>query len=202
MSVPSWNIWRDPHDPLLDVEASLRLSYEALPAAARSALCQVSVFPVSFGADAAQKVIEAPSGNEVDDVLEELCFLSLLEWDEAAQRYSLHDLVRVFASARLEDTETVRLRHARHYMVVADTARAFYHQGGAVLLAGLALFDRERAHIDVGWAWTVASSGNTNADALLLNYANATASIASLRYDARHKRIPLYRGTSGGTAIR
>jgi hypothetical protein len=115
---------RDPRDPELDVEAALRLSYEALEEAARMALCQLSAFPTSFDPDAARNVVEVPTGNEVDAALENLCVLSLLEWDEKSARYNLHDLVRVFAVAQLTDREkaNVAFRHAQYYTEVAAHA--------------------------------------------------------------------------------
>ena len=84
---------RDPHDPELNVEASLKMSYDALEEVAKSALCQLSVFPTSFDLDAARNVVVVPSGNEVGIVLEDLCLLSLVEWDAKLERYGLHDLV-------------------------------------------------------------------------------------------------------------
>src|SRR5205823_4336293 len=55
--------------------------------------------------------------------------------------------------------------------------------------AGLALFDHERAQIDAGWGWARERAGDPDADALLLNYGNATGNISQLRYDIRRERI-------------
>jgi tetratricopeptide (TPR) repeat protein len=180
---------RDASDPELDIEASLLLSYAALNPAEQSALCQVSIFPTSFDAAAAGAVVALASGYTVDGVLEELYLLSLLEWDAALERYSLHNLVRAFAAARLADADLVRLRHAQHYARVAWHAEDdLYLKGQA--LAGLALFDQERSHIDAGWGWAMIHAGEPDADVLLLDYAAATVNVALLRYDARGQRIP------------
>ncbi|MDQ2999009.1 MAG: tetratricopeptide repeat protein, partial [Chloroflexota bacterium] len=62
--------------------------------------------------------------------------------------------------------------------------------GGAQLLAGLALFDRERAQIDASWAWASERASDAEADALLLEYIDALTYIGELRYDKRRERIP------------
>jgi hypothetical protein len=138
----------NPDDPEASVEASLRLSYSTLSPEAQAALCQLSVFPTSFDLPAAQRVIAVDG--DVVEVLELLRRRSLLERDVGTKRYDLHDLVRAFGAERLEDADIVRLRHARYYAGVAAQAGDLYGQGVARLLSGLALFDRERIHIDAG----------------------------------------------------
>ena len=177
----------DPDDPHASVKASLRLSYDALEGAAQAALAQMSVFATSFDLAAALAVVQLEG--DVEAFVDLLVRRNLLEWDEQLQRFSLHELVRVFAAAQLEDTEAVRLRHARHYAEVAAQAeKDLYLKGEA--LAGLTLFDRERTHIDAGWRWARERGGDSDADALLLEYANATVIIGLLRYDTRRARIP------------
>jgi tetratricopeptide (TPR) repeat protein len=178
----------DPDDPQACVEASLHVSYDALAPQAQQLLCQISVFPTSFDLAAAQ-VVAAIDG-DVTEALELLRRRSLLEWDAAVERFSLHDLIRMFAAAQLEDADAVRLRHARHYVEVAAAARTLYLKGGATTLRGLALFDQERSHIDAGWNWALAHAGDQDADALLRDYAEAGEYIGDLRYDDRHERIP------------
>ena len=177
----------DPDDSQADVEASLQLSYDALEPHARAALCQLSVFPASFDSEAAMAVV-AVEGDRTE-ALELLRRHSLLEWEANVQRFSLHDLVRAFAAARLEDADAVRLRHARYYVRIAAHAQDdLYRQGNA--LAGLALFDQERAQIDAGWGWAMAHAGTRDADKLLLLYAIRLYAIAEIRYDRRRERIP------------
>jgi tetratricopeptide (TPR) repeat protein len=178
----------DPDDPQAGVEASLHVSYDTLAPQAQQVLCQISVFPTSFDLAAAQAV--AAIDGDVAEALELLRRRSLLEWDAAMERFSLHDLVRAFAAARLEDADAVRLRHARYYVGVAAAAKQLYKEGRAATLTGLTLFDQEREHIDAGWRWARERAGEPDADALLLNYAGATAYVGDLRYDTQRERIP------------
>ena len=179
----------NPDDPTTSVEASLRLSYDALESSVRMALCQLSVFATSFDPAAALAVV-AVEGDGME-VLELLRRRSLLDWDAQVQRFSLHDLVRVFAATYLEDADATRLRHAQHYARVAKSVGGFYMEGGVATLAGLALFDRERMHIDAGWMWAMAHAGDQHTDALLLDYPNALSAMADLRYDQRERILQL-----------
>jgi tetratricopeptide (TPR) repeat protein len=184
---------RDPRDTELNLEASLQLSYDILTDAARTALQQLSVFPASFTLDAACQVLALPAGDAVNLLLEELDRLSLLDYDQALERYSLHDLMRSFAAARLADTDTdadaLRLRYARYYAQLAAYAQNDLYLKGAAL-DGLRLFDLERPHIDAGWAWALPHAGEPDIDGLLLDYVAATVYVALLRYDTRREHIP------------
>jgi tetratricopeptide (TPR) repeat protein len=216
-----------PDDTEANIEASLRLSYDALDAAAQSVLRQLSVFAAGFDLAAAEATLtpspspaagegsragpssvaivslpspvaaaslpspvatgEGPGVRALMSLLRRRC---LLEWDAARERYSLHELVRAFGAIRLEEAEIVQMRYAQHYAKVASRADDLYLQGGERVLAGLALFDAERAHIDVGWGWARERAGGPDADQLLLDYPNAVFAMADLRYDSRHERIP------------
>jgi tetratricopeptide (TPR) repeat protein len=178
----------DPDDPQARVEASLHVSYDTLAPQAQQALCQISVFAASFDLAAAQAV--AAIDGDVAEALELLQRRSLLEWDATVERFSLHDLVRAFAAARLENADAVRVRHARYYVRVAESAQQLYLRGDKALLDGLALFDREFVHIDTGWRWALEQAGSQEADGLLLDYTNASAYLCSLWYNERDERIP------------
>jgi tetratricopeptide (TPR) repeat protein len=183
---------RDPDDPDVNVEASLALSYDSLDTPIQSALCQLSAFPASFDRSAAAAVVALPalaSAEALENVLSALYRRSLLEYDLAADRFALHDLVRVFAAARLTDAADLQLRYAHHYVGVAQTAEAYYAEGNDQV-RGLALFDQERVHIDAAWAWVQQQALSQSTDELILAYALATTYIGNLRYDKWHERIP------------
>jgi tetratricopeptide (TPR) repeat protein len=199
---------RDPDDPNTSVEASLQLSFAALDPQAKQVLCQLSVFPSSFDIIAAKAVVQAPGEGQgtttvehgrVEDVLDLLYRRSLVNQDKETKRYSLHDLVRVFGPGRLEGEEAVRLRYAQYYAKVAAAADELYRKGGESGLLRFMLFDGERANIDAGWKWAREQTGGTSQeiDALLLDYAYATACVCALRYDKRHERIPQLEATLG-----
>ena len=82
------------------------------------------------------------------------------------------------------------LRHARHYVQRCAHAEQQYPDGKQE--SGLALFDHERAQIDVAWSRLVSKVhvSDTNTHLLILTYADATASIGEIRYRLHEERIP------------
>jgi tetratricopeptide (TPR) repeat protein len=178
---------RDPDapadDPTASMEASLQLSYDALEPLSRTALCQLSIFPTAFAqqvAVAAVAVRGKAQGDIGSELVSELRRRSLLDWNEATAQYSLHELVRVFAAHRLNQTapdvqQMVRLRAAQWYVGVAqqragalepgamDASRPQSVQEGkfsppvraAERLEALAWLERERENLvaSVEWAF-------------------------------------------------
>jgi hypothetical protein len=106
-------------DSQASVEASLRLSYEALGPVARDVLCQLSVFAVRFNQVAIEMVVSTE--NDLFETLELLRRRSLLEWDATAGLYGLHDLIREFGSARLKNRRAVYERANRWYNLIFHT---------------------------------------------------------------------------------
>jgi tetratricopeptide (TPR) repeat protein/transcriptional regulator with XRE-family HTH domain len=182
---------RDPDDPTLDVGAVLALSYAALASAPQATLYQLSVFVADFDLSAAQAVVVLDQEQSLEAVLGDLYRRSLLDYNSALERYILHDLVRVFAHTRLdaETNEALMLRYAQHYVQIARQADKLYLQGGESVLMGLALFDRERAHIDAGWTVLLGQMAGPESDELLIAYADATVYCGYLRYDVRRERL-------------
>lgn len=182
----------NPNDPRASVEASLQLSYVSLDTSIQDTFCQLSVFPTSFDLAAAKKIIitkEVP-----EKVLGQLLRVSLLEWNDAAKRYDLHDLIRAFGAARLKDPDSIKLRHAQHYIKVASHAQDDLYMNGETL-AGLRLFDQERTHIDSGWDWAKkqSASASIDGDLLLLGYAKVTDFLGELRYNPRNEYLPRFK---------
>ncbi|RRR73445.1 MAG: tetratricopeptide repeat protein [Candidatus Viridilinea halotolerans] len=179
---------RDPDDHELDVEASLALSYHLLDATLQHTLSHLGVFGASFDLPAVGAVLDGVAQEALETQLGQLYRRSLIEF--AQGRYDLHELVRAFALAHLGDNErTARLRHARHYIAVAEEAQQQFLAGGDSISVGLARFDRERANLDAARRWLQAHSGDVEIDELLLDDANATAHSGDLRYDMRGERI-------------
>lgn len=140
---------------LSPVEAALSASDGLLDVQLRTRWYVLSVFPRDFDARAAAAVWEMDA-DAAQDALGELLRRSLTEFDPAAQRYRLHDLIRVYAAGRLsaDDERNFRQRHAAHYCIVLAACDNKYLAGGANMMAALSLFDLERPNIDAGFAWS------------------------------------------------
>lgn len=95
----------NPNDSQASVEASLRLSYDALDLASQSALCQLSVFPAAF--DPVMIEITVLIDCDISNTVEILQRRSLLNWDAAVKLYNIHDLTRDFCLIRLSNITDV-----------------------------------------------------------------------------------------------
>jgi len=143
------------HGVDVDVNANFNLSYARLSPDTAHVFRMMSVFPADFD-DIAEEIVCEDEGQKH---LNELVRLSLVEFLDGSGRYRLHDLARVFASARLNEedgenaSESVRKRHAEHYKDVLSAADYLYMQGGDGILAGLKLLDLEWTNIQAGHAW-------------------------------------------------
>jgi transcriptional regulator with XRE-family HTH domain/tetratricopeptide (TPR) repeat protein len=130
------------------VQASFELSYGMLEAEQQRGLCALGVFPQHFDRAAAAAVWDIAQ-DAVDARIGALLRLHLLESDGAGQaaRYRLHDLVRLFALARLspEGRERFAMRHARHYLsLLAELERDARASGTE---HALSIVDQEWTHI-------------------------------------------------------
>jgi tetratricopeptide (TPR) repeat protein len=150
------------------VEASLSLSYDLLTTELQKQGAMLAVFPDTFDAEAAAAVWQVEL-DAAQDVLDELIKYSLLDWNEAILRYSLHDLARLFADSRLNDVErnTGQECHATHYFAVLEQAGNLYLGGGEALVRGLALFDSEWTNIQTGQSWAESHADDNDAAARL-----------------------------------
>jgi tetratricopeptide (TPR) repeat protein len=126
--------------------------------------------------------------NSARDAMQALVNASLVEWNEAAGRFHLHDLVRQFCESKLDAAAhtAARLRHARHYCAVGDEADALYLRGGDQVLRGLELFDRERAHLEAAFAW-LQSQRDRDPAALLVSLVDAVVYTSELRFHPRQR---------------
>jgi len=172
------------------IEASLSLSYEILSDELQHRWRALAVFPESFDEVAAAEVWEIED-EKAQEALGEMLAFSLVEWNEAAGRYRLHDLARVFADSRLSDPErdNGRRLHARHYQTVLSAANNLYLKGGDGVIRGLAHFDQERTNIEVGQAWTVEQADHDEEAAeLCCTYPEAGVYVLDLRQHPRQRK--------------
>ena len=103
---------------------------------------------------------------ETQQLLDEFKNRSMLQYSKTDMRYSLHELVRLFASSfipeyfTLSDQVKYSQRHARHYLGVLHDVNALYQEGDDSLYKGLRKFDLEWDNIEAGFTRTVAYINN------------------------------------------
>ncbi len=165
--------------------AALALSYDLLPARLQAAWRALAVFAGGIDRPAAAAVLaldDEPAGDRLSDLLR----YSLVEYSAETQRYYLHDSARLAAGARLlgDERAGAERRHAIHYGRVLAQANTWYLEGGDKAMAGLALFDQERANVEAGQAWAAAHADDDEAARLCSAYAGASWAIRQLRQTA------------------
>ena len=174
---------QDEQRRLVLIEASLNLSYELLSEELQKWWRLLAVFPDTFEETAAAAVWSLEV-DKTQDTLGELIAASMVEWNELARRYRLHDLARLFADSRLgagERADGQRL-HATHYKTVLATIDDTYLEGGAKIQQALMLFDLEWRNIGAGQAWAeVEAERDDQAAELGMAFPNAGAFIFNLR---------------------
>jgi tetratricopeptide (TPR) repeat protein len=170
----------------IGVQASLHLSYSRLSAEAAAVFRMLSVFPADFDFRAEEVICQ----DEDREQLSELLRWNLVDYQEEAKRYRLHDLVRIFASGNQTDESraTIAERHSSYYKNLLAEADNLYLQGGAGIQAGLALFDREAANIMAGHSWSCERLQASNQAAeLCMSYPDAGAYVIGLRLHPRQR---------------
>lgn len=170
----------------IGLEASFNLSYARLEPEPARVFRQLAVFPASFDAAAEEMVCEDAEHTHLSNLVRR----SLVLYDGETKRYRWHDLMRLFASKRLNEEEgkTALSRHAVHYLSVLRKTNEFYLQGEEALKRGLELFDVERDNIQAGQAWAAAQAVEDEAAAALCsNYAYDGAEMIYLRLQPRNR---------------
>ena len=168
----------------LGVEASFGLSYTRLTPDDARVFRRLAVFLASFDARAEETVCEDPGHKHLSELLRR----NLVRYNAETQRYSLHDLARLFANSHMSDDEShaTRMRHAEHYLKVLLECGKLYLKGGDAIKSGLALFDLERRNIEAGQEWACRHSSGDEAAAWLCNhYPDAGGYVLYLRQHPR-----------------
>lgn len=141
------------------------------------------VCPAPFDRELVAALWMEKDEDALDDAVGELLRRSLLTYDQMAECYTLHDLLRDVARQRCDAaaTDEAGARHARFFCTEAVAVRDAYRRGGPSAIAALAHFDTVRVHIDAGWRW--AREHTPASDHLLVDYHFAVNSYRRLRYD-------------------
>ena len=168
------------------VKACLNLSYQLLDAGAARVLRCLTVFPASFDAEA-EKVICDDSNHAA---LNDLVRRNLVLYDDAARRFRLHDLVRLFgadlAREASDDLDSLAVSHGRYYIWVLEEANKGYEKGETAARAGLATFDKEWSNIEAGYKWGVTHAARHEQAAIICSqFPNAGADLLHLRLRPR-----------------
>jgi tetratricopeptide (TPR) repeat protein len=173
----------------LSVDASFNLSFQPLDAKTQKIFLNASVFPSDFDGQAEEQICL----DEDHMGLSELFRWSLVDYKPLGPdygRYKLHDLTRLFASARqsAESNQIVQEHHANYYKEMLSTADDLYLKGGSGIQAGLALYDREEANIRAGQAWAQKNlQTDSQAAQLCMSYPDAGVYVLSLRLHPRER---------------
>lgn len=167
------------------IEASLSLSYQLLSEDLKKLWRLLAIFPHTFSNEAAAALWNVAVAN-AQDILGELIAVSVVEWNEAAGRYRLHDLVRLFASSRLNKAErrSAQRSHSVHYLRVLGEAFELYREGGEAIMRGLMWFDLEWRNIQAGQSWAAAQTGTAD-EWLCIAYTELGADLLQLRQHPR-----------------
>jgi len=173
----------------LSVDASFNLSFKRLATEIQHTFLNASVFPADFDGQAEEHICQDGGHKR----LSELVRWSLVDYLPQGPdygRYKLHELARIFASARQpeESKAIVHERHATYYKELLSSANSHYKEGSSIFKAGLALFDREEENIRAGHAWAEKNlKDNFSAAELCVGYTDACAYILDLRLHPREK---------------
>ena len=195
------------------LRASFAASYDRLKPELQTLFAQLFVFPDHFDATAVRAVWGVDE-ETAEDALLMLKKLSLLEWLEKERRYDLHDLLTEFAASLIADDEREKVvtRYAEHFTKVGSLADQLYMKGGENVVKGLALFDRERRHIENAFGLLnavvagVGDPGSSNVEAQesrdqrsrlqqaaarqLITLVDAVVYVGDLRFPVEKQRIP------------
>jgi tetratricopeptide (TPR) repeat protein len=167
------------------LDATFDLAWKNLPDELQETFGTLAVFNEgpSFHTLAAAEVLEMEE-TEARARLNRLVGRSLLK-QVGENRWGLHQLLREYVAKLDRVDDATWARFATHYERVLRAADDLYLQGGDEVLQGLALFDQEWLHIEVGQAWAVEHWTEDDAGARLCSaYPDAGAYVLPLRLHA------------------
>ncbi len=159
----------------LSIEASFGLSYDLLNSELQQKFRMLSVFSGTFdsaGAAAVWSIYAVDAGQNLSTLVR----YSMLQFSTTTARYSLHDLIRLFADTRLDPKERVVAgrNHAAYFLRILQKAEALYLSGRQSMKRGLDLFSAELSNIQAGQAWSVSrASQELEAAKLCASYPEA-----------------------------
>jgi len=140
------------------LSAAIAWSYALLSAGERELFTSLGIFVGGFSLDGAEAVGDAPSP-DVADLVESLLNNSLLRTERSAAgepRFGMLETIREYARERLTESaelETVRGRHARFYLELAEEAEQALR--GPDQVRWLERLDADRDNIRAALRWAI-----------------------------------------------
>ncbi len=161
---------RDSPERQQTMRAAISWSEELLSPAEQALLHRVSVFAGGWTLPAAEAV-QGADGADVLELIDVLVEQSLVSVHPTVHgtRYAMLEPVRQYARERLEATggsTHVQLRHARHFLVVAERA-ASELEGQGDQRASMERLDQELDNLRVALRWCEQTPGDEAADIML-----------------------------------
>lgn len=174
----------------LTVEASFELSYEALTDEMKERWRRLSIFPTDFD-EAAIEFVLYISKAEAKTTQKHLRKFNLLDVNPKTNRFSLHDLVKVFTNTKLFEDErlTTQHRHACYYVLVLQKVGDTKSDDIANTVAySLRLIDAEWKNVIVGQNWSAKMLNEDDSIAeICAGYASAAARLTVMRLTPRER---------------
>jgi tetratricopeptide (TPR) repeat protein len=167
----------------LTIEASFSLSYDLLAPRHQERFRMLAVFPGTFDL-AAATAVWAIAMADAQETMKDLMKFSLVQFSPSNSRYSLHDLMRLFAEVRLkiDEREQAQERHAKHFEQVLAHAESLHLKGEELARLGLDIFHNEWPNIQSGQAWSAQHASKKAAAAqLCIRYPEAGFYLLDLR---------------------
>jgi tetratricopeptide (TPR) repeat protein len=148
------------------LRATIDWSYDLLDDDERTVFRRLSVFAGGFTMEAAGAVAllpsnHSPSRSSVLDTLESLIDQNLIQVSEVrgAPRFTMLETIREYALERLSalgeaEAETVRRKHAAHFLALAQEAEPVLYRYGAEQAAWLDRLELEQDNLRAALAWS------------------------------------------------
>jgi tetratricopeptide (TPR) repeat protein len=172
----------------LGIETTFKLSYDLLGAEEQKLWSYLAVFPDTFDQLAVTRlwVFEPYAALRV---LSDLVVKCLVEWNPNMQRYSLHDLARIFADNQLSESDCShgKQRLAGHYVQALRFIEALFGRGGEDFKRSLTLFDLEWPNIKAGLEWAKAHADEQVGAELGSEYLKTETRLFNLRMTPRER---------------
>jgi shikimate kinase / 3-dehydroquinate synthase len=168
-------------------------TYQQFDEILQQKICQLGVFSDAFNLEAAAALV-AMDGQEHDGIqrlLDKLCQLNLLAFDESTQLYRMPASLRDFALEHLTNKSKTYFRLSQLYADVAEDCAALAYHGADGVLFGLLTFDEFKTYFRQVWAWLQKQDQTSPViDTLILKFYKNMKAFGRLRFFPENELIP------------